>query len=184
MGFRSRPAGKPVDLSLCLDHSKVAAGLPARLFFEVEAQVGIAAAEARGLFGVSPSTRKRLKAAAPTGQRLDTLVSDRVARLAVVWIGACRALGDAAAARTWLREPLGAASRLYLVTTEPGMVQVRRELDALERRRVDLDALRRAFDIQFERMQTPEARAAVDDVLGMSGEALGRAAVGKLDKSA
>jgi prevent-host-death family protein len=45
--------------------------------------------------------------------------------------------------------------------------------------RAQLDALTAEFDALLERMQSPDERAAVTDVLRMSGEELGAAAVAR-----
>jgi putative toxin-antitoxin system antitoxin component (TIGR02293 family) len=107
-------------------------GLPARAIERVKEALALSDAEIAATLGLSAKTISRVRA---RPRRLTVVVGDRLYRLAHLFAVAESVLGDAVAARRWLRSPqvgLGNRVPLALITTEAGAREVEDLLGRIE----------------------------------------------------
>lgn len=107
-------------------------GLSWRALDRVKHALGLTDEELAAYLGMSPKTLGRIRTAR---RRLDAVVSDRLYRLARVFVLAEETLESAEGARAWLRAPqvgLGMRSPLELVRTEAGTREVEELLGRIE----------------------------------------------------
>lgn len=122
-----RALGRRITTQLTMADT-VDEGLPPDSLERVKKTLGLSDAELGRALGISPKTIHRLRTGA--SGHLSTAASDRLYRIARLFVLANEVLEDEAAAREWLRSPkLGLADRtpLELMTTEAGS----REVEAL-----------------------------------------------------
>ncbi len=111
----------------------VEAGLPETELTQLQASLAIPAERLVPLLGVSKATFHRRKKSA--GAKLSPLVSDRVARFALLLRQAIRVFGNREDANRWLKAPqlgLGGAVPLDFARTEVGAREVERLLGRIE----------------------------------------------------
>ncbi|MDN5863860.1 MAG: DUF2384 domain-containing protein [Gammaproteobacteria bacterium] len=129
MGGRSafgRPANR-VDLA-----SAVLEGLPAESCAALTKRLHLSRAESATVLGVSVRTLDRLTGG---GKRLSVTSSDRLARVARIYVRATEVLESEANAAAWLREPnkyLDGESPLDALATDYGTTRVTDMLDRME----------------------------------------------------
>jgi len=109
----------------------VRAGLPMVEFEALQELLGLGAEELAGHLAISRSTLVRRRKA----RRLDAQESDRLLRYARLYARAENVLGEAEAARGWLKQParaLGYESPLHFAETEVGAREVEKLLGRIE----------------------------------------------------
>ena len=108
-------------------------GLPETELTQLQTSLALPAEKLVPLLGLSKATFHRRKKAA--GARLSPLVSDRVARFALLLRQAIRVFGNRDDANQWLKAPqvgLGGAVPLDYAKTEVGVREVERLLGRIE----------------------------------------------------
>ena len=111
----------------------VEAGLPETELTQLQTSLALPAERLVPLLGLSKATFHRRKKA--TGARLSPLVSDRVARYALLLRQAIQVFGNRDEANKWLKAPqvgLGGAVPLEFAKTEVGVREVERLLGRIE----------------------------------------------------
>jgi putative toxin-antitoxin system antitoxin component (TIGR02293 family) len=109
----------------------IRAGLPMVEFEALQELLGLGAEELAGHLAISRSTLMRRR----KSRRLDAQESDRLLRYARLYARAEATLGDASAAREWLKHPvrgLGYESPLQFAETEAGGREVENLLGRIE----------------------------------------------------
>lgn len=109
----------------------IRAGLPMVEFEALQELLGLGAEDLAGHLAISRSTLIRRR----KSRRLDAQESDRLLRYARLYARAENVLGDAGAARGWLKRParaLGYATPLHFAETEAGVREVENLLGRIE----------------------------------------------------
>lgn len=120
------------DLSLASQVEALAAGLPQSELIDLQDSLAITNDQLVQLVGLSKATFHRYKI---TGVNLDPLVSDRVARFALLLSRAIKVFGSHEDAKTWLMSPqfgLGGELPLDYAKTEVGAREVENLLGRIE----------------------------------------------------
>jgi len=125
-GVRERRAMGPGEIVEC-----IRAGLPMVEFEALQELLGLGAEELAGHLAISRSTLIRRR----KSRRLETQESDRLLRYARLFARAESTLGEAEAARQWLKNParaLSYESPLHFAETEAGAREVENLLGRIE----------------------------------------------------
>ena len=120
------PSGGSVDQLAMAD--AVDEGLPAAALDRIKEVLALSDAEMASVLGISAKTIQRLRTA--SDRRLSSVVSDRLYRMARLYLVAVEVLEDPAEATRWLGSPqlgLGRRAPVELMSTEAGS----REVEAL-----------------------------------------------------
>ena len=126
---RGAKAGEAMDAGETVECSR--AGLPMVEFETLQALLGLGAEELAGHLAISRSTLIRRR----KSRRLDAQESDRLLRYARLYARAEAVLGEAGAARNWLKQParaLGYVPPLEFAETEAGAREVENLLGRIE----------------------------------------------------
>jgi putative toxin-antitoxin system antitoxin component (TIGR02293 family) len=126
---RGAKAGEAMDAGETVEC--IRAGLPMVEFEALQALLGLGAEELAGHLAISRSTLIRRR----KSRRLDAQESDRLLRYARLYARAEAVLGEAGAARNWLKQParaLGYVPPLEFAETEAGAREVENLLGRIE----------------------------------------------------